>query len=211
MNGSSAAPTKGNLLRLREELQLATEAYELLDRKREVLVNELMALMQDLRNLQESFHRSYRKALLKLRTARVRMGEERMKIALAFESQPMDLEAFHRSVMGVHVIELAAHPLPPHPLAGPQESAPELEEAQSIMRDILEVVLRYVSQTAAAWRLATEVQKTQRRVTALENIFLPGYSRSIARIQSALEENDREQFFRLKRLKGKSAAAAFKT
>jgi len=211
VNGSGTAPTKGNLLRFREELQLATEAYELLDRKREVLINELMALMQDLRNLQESFHQRYREAMLKLRTARVRMGEERMKIALAFESQPMDLDAFHRSVMGVHVTELAAPPLPPQPLAGPQESAPELEEAQAIMRDLLDVVIRYVSQTTAAWRLATEVQKTQRRVTALENIFLPDYRRAIAGIQSALEENEREEFFRLKRLKGKSAATGFRT
>ena len=194
---------------MREELQLAAEARELLERKREVLVNELMSLMHDLRSLQERFHSGYRRALLKLQEAKARMGEERMKLAFSFEAELLEIETFHRSVMGVHVLELSAPPPPAQPLPGPQESAPELEEAQALMRDIVDLLLRYVSQTAAAWRVATEVQKTQRRVNALESIFIPDYHISIARIQSALEENEREEFFRLKRLKKKMRSAAF--
>jgi hypothetical protein len=60
----------------------------------------------------------------------------------------------------------------------------------------------------AAWRLARELQKTQRRVNALQHIFIPQYEATVAYIESVLEEREREETFRLKRLKSKMGAPA---
>jgi V/A-type H+-transporting ATPase subunit D len=200
------APTKGNLILVKEELILAQEAYELLDRKREVLINELMRYMHELREVQDRFHEKFVKALVQFRMALARMGQADMNRALDFPMVENEFNILHRSVMGVHVLELSIAKPATQPMPGPAQSTPELEEAGALMREALEVLGDYVTKIGSVWRLANEVKKTQRRVNALEYIFIPNYRQTRDYIQAVLEENEREEFFRQKRVKSKLAS-----
>ena len=160
------APTKGNLILVKEELILAQEAYELLDRKREVLINELMRYMHELREVQDRFHEKFVKALVQFRMALARMGQADMNRALDFPMVENEFNILHRSVMGVHVLELSIAKPATQPMPGPAQSTPELEEAGALMREALEVLGDYVTKIGSVWRLANEVKKTQRRVNA---------------------------------------------
>jgi V/A-type H+/Na+-transporting ATPase subunit D len=199
------APTKGNLILVKEELVLAQEAYELLDRKREVLINELMRYMHELREVQDRFHEKFVKALFQFRLALARMGQADMNKALDFPMVENEFNILHRSVMGVHVLELSIEKPATQPMPGPAQSTPELEEAAALMREALDVLGDYVTRIGSVWRLANEVKKTQRRVNALEYIFIPDYRQTRDYIQAVLEENEREEFFRQKRVKSKLA------
>lgn len=199
------APTKGNLIRIRQELILAREAYELLDRKREVLINELMHYMHELREVQERFHEKFVRGLNYYRLALARMGQANMDRALDFPLKEIEFNILHRSVMGVHVLELTIEKAVSQPMPGPAESTPELEEAAKALREAQEVLGDYVTKLGSVWRLANEIKKTQRRVNALEYIFIPQYEETRDYIQAVLEENEREEFFRQKRVKNKLA------
>lgn len=199
------APTKGNLIETKEELALANEAYELLDRKREVLINELMRYVHQLREIEERFQGKFVKGLDLFRSAQAQLGAMRMSKALDFRMVENEFDIFHRSVMGVHVVELTMGEPAVQPMPGPAESAPELEEAAVVLREALGDLGDYVTRIGSVWRLAHEIRKTQRRVNALENIFIPHYEETRDYIQAALEENEREEFFRQKRVKNKLA------
>jgi V/A-type H+-transporting ATPase subunit D len=78
-----------------------------------------------------------------------------------------------------------------------------LDEASTAFRDVLLRISQLAMLTATVWRLANELRKTQRRVNALQHIFIPQYQDTIAFIVSSLEEREREEVFRLKWLKTK--------
>ncbi|MHC4713781.1 MAG: V-type ATP synthase subunit D [Planctomycetota bacterium] len=200
------APTKGSLIGVREELALAEEAHELLERKRDVLVNELMRYTDRLREVERELHEHYGRGLDLFKTARVRMGESRVRQALTYPLAENDFNMLDRSVMGVHVVELSLEKAAPQPRPGFAESVPELDEARGHLRKALDVLGEYVTRMGSVWRLATEIRKTQRRINALENIFIPQYKETADFIQSVLEENEREEFFRQKRVKSKLAS-----
>ena len=88
-------------------------------------------------------------------------------------------------------------------MPGPGESVPEFDDAGENFRAALEVLGEYVTRMGSVWRLATEIKKTQRRINALENIFIPQYDETASYIEGVLEENEREEFFRQKRVKSK--------
>lgn len=204
----SLAPTKGNLLTVKEEMGLASEAHELLERKRDVLVNELMRYADRLREVEAEFHGKYRAGMDMFRRARARMGQTRTRQALAFPLRENEYNILDRSVMGVHIMELSITEAKRQPMPGPGESVPEFDDAGANFREALEVLGEYVTRMGSVWRLATEIKNTQRRVNALENIFIPQYEETASYIGGMLEENEREEFFRHKRVKSKMSRQA---
>jgi len=205
MSHVSVAPTKGALITIKDELILAVKAHELLERKREVLINELMRYVHEMREAEERFKEKFTAGLDNFIKARARLGEAGMDLAMDFTVNENALEILHRSVMGVHILELSIQKPAKQPLPGPAGSVPELEEAHKAFQEALALLGPYVTRLGSVWRLVNEVKKTQRRVNALENIFIPRYEGIRDFIQAVLEENEREEFFRQKRVKNKLA------
>jgi V/A-type H+-transporting ATPase subunit D len=81
-----------------------------------------------------------------------------------------------------------------------------LDEAAAAFRRVLAEMPTLAETVTTAWRIARELQKTQRRVNALQHIFIPQYEDTITFIESELEEREREETFRLKRLKSQKEA-----
>jgi V/A-type H+-transporting ATPase subunit D len=197
------APTRSNLFRIREALKLAREGHEILDKKREVLTTELMHMAHEATALQERVWKLLAEAYHALEMARLSMGRERLEWAALSVNETVEVEITPHSVMGVVIPVVEAHGAPPDMPYGLGNTTVELDEAAAQFRRVLGEIPLLSEIMTSVWRLALELQKTQRRVNALRYIFIPQYEDTISFIESALEEREREETFRLKRIKSR--------
>ncbi len=202
------APTRSNLIRIRDDLELAREGYEILDRKREALIAELLHVAHEAAAQQERVWDMLAEAYHTLEVARLSMGRERLEWAALSVNKTVEINIRPHSVMGVVIPAVEAHGAPPEMPYGLGHTTVALDEAAATFRRVLAEMPELSETITAVWRLARELQKTQRRVNALQHIFIPQYRETIAFIESELEEREREEIFRLKRLKSKKSEEA---
>ncbi len=201
MPRNNIPPTRTNLIQMRNELQFAREGYEILDQKREVLAKELVRLANDAETLQEQMNAMITAAYRALRLARLSMGQEHVEWAALAVNKTVDVELKYRGVMGVTLPLIEASGAPPELSYSPGDTTATLDEASALFRDVVQKIPELSRLETSVWRLAVELRKTQRRVNALQYIFIPDYVETISFIQSSLEEREREEVFRLKLLK----------
>lgn len=194
-------PTKSNMFKLQQDLRFAREGHELLDRKREVLVMELMQLVHSIKNLQRRLADQLTTAYRTFRNAYVEMGSEEIERANYAYLEQLDVTVHERSVMGVSIPEVRATRMPRSVQIGSLDTSPSFDAAVAEFIGALPLLLDYAQANLRLTRLATEIQKTQRRVNALENIFIPDAEDTIKFIRDTLDEGEREDFFRRKQVK----------
>jgi V/A-type H+-transporting ATPase subunit D len=197
-------PTKANLLELKEQLSVARNGYELLEEKREVLISELLNIIDDAESFRKQINEQLVSAFGILLEAIGTLGSEQVERAtLACEAEA-HISLSERSVMGVPIPLMERKILELEPQYGLLGTSYELDEALRRFHGALERILRLAETERAAWHLAMELKKTQRRVNALENIFIPQYEDTISYIEGRLEESERETIFQMKLLKSRS-------
>jgi V/A-type H+/Na+-transporting ATPase subunit D len=196
-------PTRTNLIRLKKDLRFAREGYEILDRKREALTGELVRVAKEADAVQKEVWALLETAYNAMEKARLVMGSDHVEWAALAVNKTVDVHLRLRGIMGVAIPQIEAVGEPPKLLYSPGDTAAVLDEASSAFREVLLRVPQLSMLTAAVWRLANELRKTQRRVNALQHIFIPQYETTVAFIISSLEEREREETFRLKLLKTK--------
>jgi V/A-type H+-transporting ATPase subunit D len=201
----NVSPTRSSLLHMKQELQFAREGYEILDRKREVLTTELIPLAHDAEVLQEQVWGLVAEAYRTLERARLTMGQEHLEWAALAVNKTVDVQLKFRGVMGVSIPLVEARGAPPEMPYSLGDTTAMLDEANAAFREVLGRVAEFSELVTSVWRLAGELRKTQRRVNALQHIFIPEYEETVAFIESTLEEREREETFRLKRIKSKTA------
>ena len=203
MPAISVAPTRSNLIRVKRDLQFAREGYEILDRKREALTNELVRVAKEADALQKEVWGLLQTAYDAMEKARLVMGSDHVEWAALAVNKTVDVHLRLRGIMGVAIPQIEARGEPPKLLYSPGDTAAVLDEATAAFREVLLRTPQLAMLTAAVWRLANELKKTQRRVNALQHIFIPNYEATVQFIVSSLEEREREEIFRLKWLKTK--------
>ncbi len=198
------APTKGNLTAAKRSRALASTGYELMDRKRNILIRELMALIDDARELQSRIDATFAEAYASMRIAEIAMGGS---AGLAADSVPVD-DGFSlrtRSVMGV---ELPYVSVKETELSGPpyglSSTTSELDDAYFKFQEVKDLIRDLAETENSIYRLAYAIKKAQKRANALKNIVIPGLDADIFRITDALEEKEREEFVRLKVVKARN-------
>ena len=170
-------PTKGNLMLAKNSLALARQGYDLMDKKRNILIRELMDLIEEARTIQEEIDSTFTYAYQCLQRANIENGismVEQLAYTVPIENS---ITIQTRSIMGTEI---------PHVKYIPDAGQPTY-----------------------AYRLASNIKKTQKRANALQNITIPMYSNLVYSITNALEEKEREEFTRLKvikRMKEKKAS-----
>ena len=194
-------PTKSNLFKLVRELKFSTEGYELLDRKREVLIMEVVQVMHNVKKLQMQLHGTLKKAYELFEQAYITMGSTGIERANYAFLQPLELSIKERSVMGVLVPNISLVNQLQKAKLGMLDTTEELDLAIHEFQKVVPLLVEYTQANLTLTRLAKEIQKTQRRVNALENIFIPNASDTIKFIQNSLEENERDDLFRRKKVK----------
>jgi V/A-type H+-transporting ATPase subunit D len=203
MPAVSVAPTRTNLIRVKKDLRFAREGHEILDRKREVLISELVRIAHEAEAAQKEVWDLLASGYSALQKARLTLGSDRVEWAALAANKTVDIHLKYRGIMGVAVPVIEASGEPHAMLYSLGDTNAALDESTSVFREIVLSLPRLSMLIATVWRLAGELRKTQRRVNALQHIFIPNYEATVAFIVSSLEEREREEIFRLKWLKNK--------
>jgi V/A-type H+-transporting ATPase subunit D len=194
-------PTKGNLILAKNSLTLARQGYELMDKKRNILIKELMELIDEAKGIQSEIDETFTSAYKALQKANIELGIDYVKdIAMAV---PVDdsVRIKTRSIMGTE-IPLVEHEERPLNLTYAYYSTREsLDEARYKFERVKELTLKLSMVENSAYRLANSIKRTQKRANALKNITIPRYETLTKSITNSLEEKDREEFTRLKVIK----------
>ena len=187
-------PTKGNLISTKKQLQLAVLGYDLLDKKRNVLIKEMMSLLDDVKMVRDEITEAYQNAYDALQEANISLG----LISDLVTATPIDygISIAYRSVMGVEIPKITYHKQPMVCSYNMDRSNSKVDYAR--VKE-LTVVLAEVENSV--YRLANTIRKTQKRANALKNISIPRFEETIKFISESLEEKEREEFSRQKVIK----------
>ncbi len=194
-------PTKGNLILAKNSLALSRQGFELMDKKRNILIRELMELIEEASDIQKEIDTTFTSAYQALQKANIQMGIHEVEGI----SQKIPLEESivikRRSVMGTEIpkVEYEQQELKPHYAFWGTKMA--LDEACEKFQKVKELTIQLAQIETSAYRLAYNIKKTQKRANALQNITIPHYEGLAKSIQESLEEKEREEFTRLKVIK----------
>jgi len=197
----NTVPTKGNLLTTKKSLELSRVGYELLDRKRNILIREMMMLMDRATDIQDAIDSTYNAAYQSLQRANIMLGicDEISKTVPIDNNLAIDF----RSVMGVEIPMVTLKETPPSLHYGINTTNASLDEAYLSFNRVKSLTAKLAEVENSVYRLADAIIKTQKRANALKNIMIPRFKETVKFITSALEEKDREEFSRLKVIKNK--------
>ena len=193
-------PTKGNLIKTRRQLFQAMIGYELMDRKRNILIREMVSLVDEAKELRSGIDSTYSEAYRALETANVTLGLLGNLAQMFPVENSLGLSV--RSVMGVELPKITADIKPvtkPVYLMGLTNSA--FDYAYICFNRVKELTVRLAEVENSIYRLAAAIKKTQKRANALKNIMIPRFKAQVKFITNALDEKEREEFSRQKVIK----------
>ena len=195
-------PTKGNLIAVKRSRELAETGFDLMDKKRNILIHELMTLIDSASELQNRIDQTFTEAYHAMRLASISMGGfEDVAAAMPIDSS---VRVRYRSVMGVELPTVTATPADTSVLPyGFLGTTSALDDAYKKFIKVKELTLELAELENGIYRLAYYIKKAQKRANALHNIVIPNLDSDVVRIGEALEEKEREEFVRLKVIKAK--------
>ena len=194
-------PTKGNLMLAKNSLALATQGYDLMDKKRNILIRELMELTQRAQDIQKEIDVTFKTAYAALQKANIEMGIMNVENISYTVPEETGIRIKYRSIMGTEIPLVEAPPPQGRPTYDFFHSTMALDEAVYNFSRVKELTIKLATVETSAYRLAASIIKTRKRANALQNITIPRYSELVKTIQTALEEKEREDFTRLKVIK----------
>ena len=189
-------PTKSNLMATKRSLALAAQGYDLMDRKRNILVREMMQLIDRAAGIQDRISAAYAEAYEALKKANIMLG------SVGGYAAGVPVERGTRSVMGVELPTLKLNTTSPLGLYYDLESTNgTLDVAYLKFNEVKTLTVELAEVEISVIRLAEAIQKTQKRANALGNVQIPQMQRTIKSIDEVLSEREREEFSRLKVIK----------
>ncbi|MFA5006235.1 MAG: V-type ATP synthase subunit D [Candidatus Izemoplasmatales bacterium] len=199
-------PTKGNLMAQKKSLALAKLGYDLMDRKRNVLIRELMETIKNVKQLRDELTTAYHQAYLAMQEANITLGIVD-EIAKAI---PIDdgLGLTFHSVMGVDIPVVLYERHEVSLSYGIGSTNTKFDYAYTRFQKVRDLTIKLAEVDNGAYRLANAIRKTQKRANALDNIVIPELRENVKFITDALEEKDREEFSRKKVIKRNLAGAS---
>jgi V/A-type H+-transporting ATPase subunit D len=200
-----AAPTRGNFMKLNRSRRLARKGRDLLEQKRTILLMELGRQREKAKGLLAEAETLFAQAYRDLQRANLAQGIDAVE-ELA-EAVPLEegLTVRLRSVLGVEVPEVDPLDVKPRPVYSFWATSGALDRARRSFREALVLTVKLAEMESALFRLAQQVRKTGRRVNSLEKVALPALDRALREISEALEESEREDFVRMKRVQSLSS------
>lgn len=201
-------PTRMELMARRNQLELAFQGRDLLNEKRNALIKELRKLADVVLSGSDALEEAAAQGRQSLALAEMLDGPEAVRSAALVAAGEIFIEAGGETIMGVRVPEIE-YKATGRMLTGRGYSldgtSPRIDAVAESFEQQLDLLLELASGELRLRRLAEEVGKTTRRVNALENVLLPRLQRQIAYIHMVLEEREREDHFRLKKVKAQIA------
>ena len=200
--------TRSELLKIKKQIKLAKSGHSLLKKKRDGLMIELFEILKQAKTLRQDIVNEYKIGSEKMKVARTLEGDLKIKSTALAVQQISDIQVQKKNVMGVKVLKIEASDL-----KGIFERSSTgfygsiaIEEAAASYRKTVEKVLLAAEIETTMRKLLNEIEKTIRRVNALEFVVLPRLTKQKAFIQLRLEEMEREGIFGMKKIKAKKKA-----
>lgn len=194
-------PTKANLIKSQSMLTFTRQGYQLLDKKRNVLIREMMDMIEEVERLQKEIDQVFREVYEALEHALLTMGESTvMEIALSIPRDEQ-LTVLSTSVMNVEIPKIHYVDKALSPAYGFYRTNSAIDLIVAKMAEARRLVYHLAEVENTVFRLALEIKRTSKRANALDKIQIPKYEHLTKWIEESLEEKEREDFFRLKRLK----------
>ena len=194
-------PTKGNLIAAKSSLALARQGYGLMDRKRNILIRELMGLIDQAKDIQREIDTTFTSAYDALMQATIELGLDFIKDVSGSVAVDNGIRIKTRSVMGTEIPLVQYEQQPLDLVYAYYTTRESLDIARERFLKVKELTVRLSIIENAAYRLASNIKKTQKRANALKNITIPRYEALSKSISDYLEEKEREEFTRLKVIK----------
>lgn len=188
------------LLSIRRRRALAQRGHKLLGDKRDALIMEFFTLLRRRDEVREEVIESYKRARESIFQAEALLGPLELERAITSAEELPRIPMGFVNIMGVKTPRVSVEVLPDEVKYrwGP---SPSLDEVARRFLSLSKSLLKLAEVEASIHRLAIEIEKTKRRVNALEHIFIPRMEAAERYITMALEEREREDFFRRKRIK----------
>lgn len=195
------APSKINLIRFRRTLAFLRRAHELLEEKREILLLEVNRRIGEATKLRSEVNEILREAYKLLDAASAVVGTKEIGLISKTPIVQYNLRPSRRRIMGVSVISLEVSKVT-NPVTY-SISKPTILVDQFVEKFTygLSLLIRVAELESILLRLVEEVKKTQHRINALEQFLIPRYQSTVSFISAVLEERDREEFVRVKKVK----------
>ena len=201
--GGKYLPTKLELIRIRRSLQVAQNVYRILEDKRDILVRRLNELIEEAEEERRKLTEPLMKAYDALHESLLSMGPLRLQSIAANVPETVSVKVKSRTIIGINVpvVEMEGGRI--GLTYGFADTSVSLDETANMFRELVGTVCKAAELENAIFRLAEELKKTQRLLNALEHVVIPRYKNSIKFISMTLEERERDEFVKLKRIKRK--------
>ena len=205
MASTTVNPTRMELSRLKGRLKTATRGHKLLKDKRDELMKQFLEIVRKNRELRAKVEKGLEQANAAFTVAAALMSPEMLEQALLYPKQSVELDMKFKNIMSVNVPVYAFHtrnedPSEIYPYGFAQTSG-ELDDAMTNLSAVFEDMLELAQVEKTMQLLAQEIEKTRRRVNALEYVMIPDLQHNIRYISMKLDENERGNTTRLMKVK----------
>jgi len=199
-------PTRSELIKLKKKIKLAKSGYKLLKKKRDGLILEFFEILKETKSVRKEMTEKYIEAISRINIARMTDGDLAIKsTSMAIKNKPI-IDVNTKNIMGVVVPNINSENVKKDVMErgyGLLNTSAAINEAATSYEELLEYILVVAEVETSMIRLLQEIDKTKRRVNALEFEVIPKMEKIQSFIQLRLEEQERETVFRSKRIKKK--------
>ncbi|MFO8077716.1 MAG: V-type ATP synthase subunit D [Thermoplasmatota archaeon] len=196
-------PTRMELLSIRKKLTLAEKGHNLLEQKRDSLVERFFSVIDKRNDLVKELDGLFKEAFQSLIQAQMILGEKQVDRIARFSPHAGEVDFTEDNIMGVKIPKMndQSFSISEEPSYGMAESCAKLDDSQQQFQTLMKRILKLADLEGGIKSLAVEIEKTKRRVNVLENTLIPKLKATQKYIEMQLEEREREDFFRRKRIK----------
>ena len=205
MASATINPTRMELTRLKGRLKTAVRGHKLLKDKRDELMKQFLEIVRKNRELRAKVEKGLERANAAFTVASALMSPEMLEQSLMYPKQSVELDMKFKNIMSVNVPVYEFHtrnedPTEIYPYGFAQTSG-ELDSALEAFSQVFQDMLELAEVEKTMQLLAEEIEKTRRRVNALEYVMIPDFQQKIRYISMKLDENERGNITRLMKVK----------
>ena len=199
-------PTRKNLMAIEDRIELSERGHDTLEQKRDGLIMEFMDILDQAQDVRSEVSENYETAQRKIDMARAMEGDVAVRGAAAALKEHPEITTQSKNIMGVVVPQIESSKVQKsldergYGLLG---SSARIDEAADAYEQLLESIILAAEVETAMKKMLTEIETTKRRVNALEFTLLPNLYENQEYIEQKLEEQEREEIFRMKKIKAK--------
>ena len=198
-------PTRSEELKLKDKIELAENGHEILEKKRDGLIHEFMEIANQAKDMNEELAQLYSEAQLKMMLAKIYDGEDTIEAnAMSIETEPY-IETDTQNIMGVLVPEIKSDTQIETPFLereyGITSASSRIDSVAEKYEKLLQRIVKAAETQTKMLKLLDEIEKTKRRVNGLEHKIIPDMKENLDHVSQTLEEREREETFRMKKVK----------